>query len=276
MKQIIIYTLLVISLGWIGLGADLLMNNDVTQGIGILLFILAPCLLAIIFSIKDKQIKRIGLKPEIKQNLKWYAFCFLFDFMVFLLIFLIGALGNGMVTVPTMSLIQVILVTALVSIPTTLIKNVFEEIGWRGYLSERLYTMMNPRMANVVVGLIWATWQLPYWLIIIPRDLLISFSPYGNFGLIIVMCYVSLINLSFLYNRIKFMTKSVWPVIIIHTMNNVLVASLFMNITYVAQVKWFFSPGINGIMYLSGLFLINLYLEVKKPITSAVSYHDER
>ncbi|MDF2879302.1 MAG: family intrarane metalloprotease [Clostridia bacterium] len=266
MKRTIIFTILVLLLGWIGLGIDILVKNDFSDGLGLLLFILAPSLLAITLSIDEKQIKSLGLKLNLKQNFKWYIFCFFFDVVVFLLVFFIGYFGKGIVKTPTITLIEVIISTALVSIPTTFIKNIFEEIGWRGYLSERLYSLVNHRLANITVGLIWSTWHLPYWLMIIPRDLFIGYSPYRNIWLIVIMSYVALINLSFLYNRIRFATKSIWPVVMIHTMNNVIVASLFANITYREQTKWFFSPGINGILYLLLLLLVNLYLEKKYPI----------
>lgn len=142
---------------------------------------------------------------------------------------------------------------------------IFEEIGWRGFLSERLYHMMDHRLANIAVGMIWATWHLPYWLIITPREVFIEWSPYKNIWLIVIMAYVALINLSFLYNRIKFVTKSIWPVVVMHTMNNVIVASFFANIVYAAKTKWFFSPGMNGVLYLLLLLGVNLYIEKKYP-----------
>jgi len=275
MKRIMIFTILVISLGWIGWGADLLFNNDFSQGLGLLFFILAPLLLALVFTIKDKRLKILGLKPKFRINANWYVFCIFFDLAVFIFVFIVGIIGNGMETALNLKLIGVILSTALLSIPMSFIKNIFEEVGWRGYLSERLYYLMNPIPANIIVGLIWATWQLPYWLIIIPRDMLIADSPYSNIWLIILMGYLALINLSFLYNRLKLVTRSVWPVVLIHTMNNVIVASLFINIVYTAQTKWFFSPGINGILYFSVLLLVNIYLEVKHPIGMAGHFRNK-
>lgn len=264
MKRIIVFTILVLSLGWIGLGLDsLVKNDDLSQGLGALFFILAPFVLSIVLSIKGKQMKSLGLKLYLKQNIKWYAFCLLFDIGVIFIIFLIGQLGKGMVNLPTYSLIGIILSTALLAIPATFIKNIFEEIGWRGFLSESLYKVMDYRLANITVGIIWGTWHLPYWLIFTPRELFIEMSPYKNIWIIVIMAYVALINLSFLYNRIKFVTKSIWPVVIIHTMNNIIVASLFVNIIYVEKTKWFFSPGVNGVLYLLLLSLVNLYLEKK-------------
>ena len=40
-----------------------------------------------------------------------------------------------------------------------------EEIGWRGYLLERVQPSLGPIVASVVIGLVWALWHAPlFWL----------------------------------------------------------------------------------------------------------------
>lgn len=51
----------------------------------------------------------------------------------------------------------------------------FEEVGWRGYLLERLQPSLGPVVASVVIGLVWALWHAPlFWMDSVSQA---SFSP---------------------------------------------------------------------------------------------------
>ena len=41
----------------------------------------------------------------------------------------------------------------------------FEEFGWRGFLQPRLQELLPPWIAAICVGIMWATWHLPLFLI---------------------------------------------------------------------------------------------------------------
>jgi len=276
MFKIIIFVIIAVSSGWIGLGLDVLFKNDLSQGLGALFFIIVPALTAIIISIKDKKIKNLGFKPNFKANIRWYVFCIIFDMALLLMVFLTGYFGGGFTREPVAALAGAIMGTALISIPSSFIKNILEEISWRGFLSERLTGIMNGNLANVLVGIIWGTWHLPYWLIITPRKTFFEMSPYNNIWLIVVTAYIALINLSFLYNRMRLFTKSIWLSVILHTMNNVFIMSLFTNIAYFGQNKWLFSPGTNGVLYISMLLLVNIFLEINQPISQLLEKNNKK
>lgn len=50
-----------------------------------------------------------------------------------------------------------------------------EEVGWRGYLLPRLQTAVGPVVASVVIGLVWALWHTP--LFVLDSTSQTSFSP---------------------------------------------------------------------------------------------------
>ena len=49
-------------------------------------------------------------------------------------------------------------------LPLILIGPLSEELGWRGYAQTRLQMRWNPLVSGVVVGMVWAIWHLPLFL----------------------------------------------------------------------------------------------------------------
>jgi CAAX protease family protein len=51
-------------------------------------------------------------------------------------------------------------------LPLILIGPLSEELGWRGYAQTRLQTRWSPLISGLVVGMVWALWHLPLFLMI--------------------------------------------------------------------------------------------------------------
>ena len=51
-------------------------------------------------------------------------------------------------------------------LPLIIIGPLSEELGWRGYAQTRLQTHLNPMVAGLVVGAVWALWHLPLFLMV--------------------------------------------------------------------------------------------------------------
>jgi uncharacterized protein len=39
-----------------------------------------------------------------------------------------------------------------------------EEIGWRGYMQQKLQTICTPLISGLIVGIVWASWHIPTWI----------------------------------------------------------------------------------------------------------------
>lgn len=50
-------------------------------------------------------------------------------------------------------------------LPLIVLGPLSEELGWRGYAQTRLQTRWNPLVSGLVVGMVWALWHLPIFLI---------------------------------------------------------------------------------------------------------------
>lgn len=263
-RNVLIFSIVVIISGWIGFGLDVLLQNDFTKGIGLLLFILSPLVMSVILTlIEKKKLTSIGLKLNFRKNIKWYILCLFFDFVVLGCIYCLGLVSNGIEASKTSNIFLVILLTAIYAIPSTFFKNIFEEVGWRGYLVPRLFEKNNKVQNHLFISIVWATWHLPYWLFFLNREFLLSNSPYG-ITLTIVISYIGLFFLAVIYNNIRLITDSIWPGIIIHTMFNVLAMSYYQNIQYKASSEWLFSPSAYGVFYLIIILFVSvLFLRIK-------------
>jgi uncharacterized protein len=86
-----------------------------------------------------------------------------------------------------------------------------EEMGWRGFALGRLQTLLHPLYANLLLGIVWACWHLPLWLIPGTSQASASFAVY----------VVSTVSLSFILGWIYNATRqSLLLVVLAHTISN--------------------------------------------------------
>lgn len=93
-----------------------------------------------------------------------------------------------------------------------------EEVGWRGYLQDRLQRRFGPLFSTLIVAAIWAVWHTPFFFIL---------STYSGFNaMTMVMFPLGLASgavvLTWLYNRTG---RSVLAVALWHTLYNMAVAT---------------------------------------------------
>jgi len=260
-RNLAIFTFLVITLGWIGRWLDSLGGSTPSQGIGMLIWIIAP--LGVSFLLRafaGDGWKDLGIRPAIKGNILWYIISILVYPICFTLILVIG-LAFDVVSLPDFS--SVLFVQAfVVLIGTMFFKNVFEEFAWRGYLAPKMYKLrLNVFVAHIVVGLIWGAWHLPYIRAITPHttESLATFIP---------RFLVGTIAASIVYGEIRILTNSVWPAVLMHTVGGAFVGVLLLKelIKMKDGMEFLFSPAIEGVLsiVLFTLIGIGLYLLRRK------------
>ena len=94
-------------------------------------------------------------------------------------------------------------------LPLLIIGPLSEEIGWRGYALERLQTRWNALTSSLIVGLVWALWHLPLFMMVgtSQHELGIPFIGF------LVGLMASSILYTWLYNNTK---QSIWSAILLH------------------------------------------------------------
>ena len=137
-------------------------------------------------------------------------------------------------------------------LPLLIIGPLSEEIGWRGYALERLQTRWNALTSSLIVGLVWALWHLPLFMM-----LGTSYHESGDpfIGFMIKMT-ASSIFYTWLYNNTK---HSLWSAILLHWLY-----------TYAAQVVSSGvtrSPLYNWLEYLPYVIMAAIVVLTWKPQT---------
>jgi membrane protease YdiL (CAAX protease family) len=264
--NLIIFTIAVLSIGWIGHGLDILLDNPSSESLGMLLWIVTPlgaCLLLRGFA--GDGWKDFGLRLNFKGNLIGYIISLLIFPAITVLVLTIGIVfGLTSFPEPILNTLREFLpVFALALIPG-FFKNIFEESAWRGYLTPKVSSLnLNDYAGHVIVGLIWALWHVPYYLFFLNRTLLRDYTAL-NMAIFIPLALATIVSYSLVFGEIRLLTGSIWPVVLMHMVEDALINPLIVEnfIKIKPHMDIVFSPGVSILTILfftlSGILLRKL------------------
>lgn len=125
-------------------------------------------------------------------------------------------------------------------LPLIIIGPLSEELGWRGYAQTRLQMRLNPLVAGLVVGMLWALWHLPLFFMIGTSQYELHI-PFMGF-------FFGLMAHSVLYAWLQNHTdNSIWTAIFFHWMYTYAAQVVFTGVTR--------SPLYNGLEYTPAILL---------------------
>lgn len=256
-RNLVLFTVVVISIGFIGRGLDVRMGNSPSESLGMLLWLVVPSVFSLLLrAFGGDGWKDFGIRPNFKGNGKFYLVALLVYPVLTLIILLIGSLA-GLITFPDLSMnalgmiAQVFLVDAL----PQFVKNIFEETAWRGYLAPKVYALgLNDFVGHAMVGLIWGAWHIPYYLYFLDRSILEQFTTLPV-TLYIPLAILVMIAWGMVYGELRLLTNSIWPAVLMHMVEDALLIQLITDnrVQIVRGADWLVSPmhGLIGI----GLFV---------------------
>jgi len=219
LRNIIIFSLIVLSCGWIGRLVDMKAGMDDNGSLGMLIWIISPLLTMVILrAFMGDGWKDFGIKPNLKGNILLYFVSILFFPILAAILILIG---HHMKWLDEANLSSSFLAAFGMALIPAFIKNIFEEFAWRGYLAPKLYSIGSNRLFfHICVGLIWGAWHIPYTFVIMhTTESMITFIP---------RMLIGVAALSIVFGEIWIMTRSVWPALIMHTAGNSVLDTLFL------------------------------------------------
>lgn len=237
---IVIFCVLVMAITFT---APLLGGSLSKPGPGVILWGMAPMLVALLMRTVTHDWTDAGFKPAIRKNARWYIFILLAGPLMMVLLLLVGKMTSfssvsGFSMVPYLKMV-------LPGIVAFFIMATFEEVGWRGYLVPKLASLgINNFLAYAIVAVVWATWHMPYireltWVSSVQEDVLAS----------IPRLYLMFFAYTILYNEIRLMTGSVWSAVLFHSFVNAIQHPL--SAEYIKIM-----PGQEYLVSFSGLFMI--------------------
>jgi len=231
-----------------------------TSGLGQLLWIIAPLGVMLLLRIFGGDgWGDFGLRPNFKGNGFWWLVSFSVFPIVITISVLIGTSLGGIELNGNM--VSVFLATLLTGLISTLIKNIFEEFAWRGYLAPKVYSLnLNIWLSHVIVGVVWGVWHLPFVLV---------FWPYITVNMLwyfVPLLLVGTISQSVVYGEIRLATSSVLPAWIMHTIGNAIGNALLLSgfIQLRAGKELWFSPGAESVLSIILMFATGYWLNQRR------------
>jgi membrane protease YdiL (CAAX protease family) len=230
-RNLTIFTIVVLLSGWIGHALNVLMDTSSEEGLGMLLWLIAPLIATLCLrAFAGDGWHDTGIKPLFRGNVKWYVLSlFIFPVLTILGLF-IGDIF-GWITFPGFNVSLFIQLFALALIPNFL-KNIPEEFVWRGYLTPKLASLkINDFSLYLIVGLIWGVWHIPYYLYFLDSETIKGFTSL-SLEVFIPLCIVTMIAWTIVFVEIWFLTKSIWPAVLMHMVEDAFINPLVLDSSF--------------------------------------------
>lgn len=253
-RNIIIVALFTVGGGWLGIWLNNVTGNTMPpmQSLGALVWLTTPALSGIFLrAFAGDGWKDSGFGLNLISGWKWYLAALLIYPLAALLTFGLGAL-LGIVSADGFAKqgFAAYLSVAGTMFVGSLMKNIFEEFAWRGYLTPRLEAAkVHPMLNHLIISILWMTWHLPYYYYYLDRAVLNS-AITTSIPVFIIAGYIVMFPTAILFGELRLLSKSVWPVFILHNVINALSMPLLINgfIEVKGPLGFIFTPTNEGVI----------------------------
>lgn len=260
--DLIIFIIITLVSGWIGVLIDrILMEQPEGYSAGTGLWLALPLLCAIMLRIREKEWKSFGLTLNIKRGWIGYAAAILiYPAITVITVLIAGVFGYLDVSVISWT---AFITTTLVSLAGNFIKNIFEEFAWRGYLTPRLLECnLKDWQVYGISGLVWGLWHTAYYMVFLGDK---YFTTSSRLETLMLGCLVTITG-AVVYVEIYRIAKSVWPCVILHTVQNSISAAFVVagvSAEYESGAQAVFDP-VTGILSIIILVGAGLFIRKKR------------
>ena len=260
LRNVILFSLVAISCGWIGVGVNQLLGEPSNlESLGSGIFIASPIVCMILLRLLGGDgWKDFPLKPRFKQNARWYIFAIVVYPVVVGITLLIGKLC-GWVDVSKFSFAAYLPVLVAAFLPE-FFKNIFEESAFRGYLTVKMEQLAkNEWVIYLVVAFVCQVWHLPYNLVFLDDAYQTMFFPYSK-ELFVLVSFVVIAVWTIMYTEIFFLSRSLLLVVLMHSMKDALNPLISEGFTVISPDKTLLVSPLFGLIPTLIYLVIGLYL----------------
>lgn len=253
--DLVLFIFITLTSGWIGVFVDhILTGQPKGQSLGMGIWLVSPFFCAIFFRIREKEWKSAGLGLYIRKGWKGYLIAvFIYPAITAVTLFpamyfgCADAAANSWITFRTL---------VLASFAGSFLKNIFEEFAWRGFLTPKLLESgLNDWLVYGISGMTWGLWHSAYYLVFLGNE---YFTDTSRLQMLLSGCFI-MILWSILFTEVYRMTKSVWPCVIMHTMEAAFPAVIGATVQFntIGQVIFHPETGLVAIILIlsAGLYL---------------------
>ena len=260
LRNVILFSLVAISCGWIGVGVNQLLGEPSNlESLGSGIFIASPIVCMILLRLLGGDgWKDFPIKPRFKQNTRWYIFAIVVYPVVIGITLFVGKL-LGWVDVSKFSVAAYFPVFATAFLPV-FIKNILEETAFRGYLTVKMEQLTkNEWGIYVVVAFVCQIWHLPYNLVFLGDTYQATFFPYSK-ELFVLVSLVVIAVWTIMYTEIFFLSRSLLLVVLMHSMKDALNPLISEGLTIILPDKTLLVSPLFGLIPTLIYLAIGLYL----------------
>ncbi len=271
-RNIVIFALVSLTCGFVGNAVNNLYGPaDSMQSLGVLIWLVSPLLANLLLrALGGDGWADLGLGLKLKTGWPWYLAALLIPV---LLSCSRCCLAPCLEQTPSSAFyaggLSAFLALLAANFTGSMLKNIFEEFAWRGYLAARLeHTPAGTRLKVLITGWVWAGWHIPYYLYFLSPDVLRSQTALGVQALI-ALAFLILPCQAFLYNELRLISGSVWPAWLLHTAANALSFSLVTGGSLAVTNRLthvLLTPGTEGILYSLLAGLLGWYLHHRRSL----------
>lgn len=253
-RNIIIVALFTVGGGWFGIWLNKITGNTMPplQSLGALVWLTTPALAGILLRIFGGDgWKDSGLGLNLLSGWIWYLAAILVYPLAAILSFGLALTLNAIsVDGFTAQGLSAYASAVGIMLAGSLMKNIFEEFAWRGYLTPRLEAAkVHPLLNHLIVGILWWSWHLPYYYYFLDKAILESFLN-TSLPVFLIIALIIEIPTAILFGELRLASKSIWPVFILHNLINGLSMPLIINgfIKLNGPLGTIFTPTNDGIV----------------------------
>jgi hypothetical protein len=233
-RNIIIVALFTVGGGWLGIWLNNTTGNTQPpmESLGVLVWLTSPALAGILLrAFGGDGWDDFGFGLNLRSGWMWYIVAILIYPLVAIFIFevahVIGVISADGFAVQGFGAYASIVGVMFVG---SLMKNIFEEFAWRGYLTPRLEAAhVHPILNHLIVGILWWAWHLPYYYYFFDQTQLKAYLGETGLTVFLIIALIDLIPTAMLFGELRLLSKSVWTGFILHQLINALSTPLILN-----------------------------------------------
>ncbi len=260
----LIFALVTIGIGWIGVALDQATNAPHANSTGMGLWFTVPALTAIaLYLVHRDGGGTLGLTLRFPHRTRWFTLATLIYPAVTAVIVLVG-IAAGIVTfhpAPSPGKPTFLLAFLAALAPMT-VKNTIEEFIFRGYGTRTAVALgLRGVRPHLLVGVVWALWHVPFYAYFLTRaDLRATTSL--PLLLFLPVFIAGVLATAVVFGELRVQTGSIWPGVVLHTIGGATVNTLLLDghLRFGGHGDALFTPAPNSIAFIATFALVALLL----------------